>query len=692
MKNLKSNLFKNKIIIITIILTIVLLTQNTEIFTTSPKPGTNGIILTDGLILRNLPSSKGKYITKISKDTIVRVIAKSKVLEKIGKKRFYWYKIKLRNGKKGWVYGKFIAQTKKSLNKKTSPNRLITSSYAMITAEKLIMRAKPRIKGKILTYLNESTIVKILRASKKISKIGKSYFHWYKVKNSKGVIGWVYGKHLRQIASGLKPLKTPGYAKIDAIGLSLRKKASEKGKLVHKLENNEYVRVLRISKKIDKIDGKSQFWYKIKTVDGKKGWAFGAYIKTAPKRKYIKEYNQYLKTKKKSKKKKYTKKKNYKYESVYSYLPVNKLIYWEWQTYDSTIRSFALKKVRQFGLNSYLCANITRVEGIEVDSSYSIYSAYDKKMHCQKVSTSTKYGYEINQVQLKKPLVKGTKWKINKNRWAEIVDKNYTIDIGERRFKNCLVVAEYEKIYNNPQKMNVIKEKTENKTKEDDINDDNDKENKTDDNMTLDFLKSSDILNSNLLELDINQKKNIDTKEIDHDVPSPTIEPDKKNKYNSKISFNIRCKYKYYAKDIGLVAEKEFIVSSMDNILPHERITVITKWITNYGDPVDLIIGKWERQNNNFKKELIFTKKKTIIKKIYVYNSETDRWDKVIIEHGKYLIERDIIKMNFNNPSTTMSEFPIPYSEELIIEFPEEDTELIIYDLSGKSYEKQIED
>lgn len=66
----------------------------------------------------------------------------------------------------------------------------------IVTVPELKMRIAPNTTAAQIAQLSRGEQVKILQRSAERIKIGKYDAHWYKVTNSAGLSGWVYGAHL----------------------------------------------------------------------------------------------------------------------------------------------------------------------------------------------------------------------------------------------------------------------------------------------------------------------------------------------------------------------------------------------------------------------------------------------------------------------------------------------------------------
>lgn len=115
----------------------------------------------------------GSVITQVSKDEIVTV------LEKQGD----WYKVKLSNGREGWIYGKYL-----SIRSSNGVSRGDTGevSVGVVTGNYVRLRDEGSLSGKVLTLLSKGTQVEVLDRQN----------GWYKVKLSNGQEGWIYGEYL----------------------------------------------------------------------------------------------------------------------------------------------------------------------------------------------------------------------------------------------------------------------------------------------------------------------------------------------------------------------------------------------------------------------------------------------------------------------------------------------------------------
>jgi SH3-like domain-containing protein len=65
-----------------------------------------------------------------------------------------------------------------------------------VTSAELKMRIAPNTTAVEIARLNRGELVKIVQRSAEPVQIGRFNAHWYKVTNSSGLTGWVYGAHL----------------------------------------------------------------------------------------------------------------------------------------------------------------------------------------------------------------------------------------------------------------------------------------------------------------------------------------------------------------------------------------------------------------------------------------------------------------------------------------------------------------
>ncbi|MDY6969768.1 MAG: SH3 domain-containing protein [Spirochaetota bacterium] len=78
-----------------------------------------------------------------------------------------------------------------------------TGKTGLILTERTALRIDPFIYSSRIDQLNKGDIVDIIGRSKQKSWIGQSNAYWYKIKLTKGILGWSYGKNIK-IFSGTR--------------------------------------------------------------------------------------------------------------------------------------------------------------------------------------------------------------------------------------------------------------------------------------------------------------------------------------------------------------------------------------------------------------------------------------------------------------------------------------------------------
>lgn len=133
--------------------------------TISASALSSGKVTATTLNVRSGPSTTQSIVTKVYKNNTVTI------LETKGD----WYKIKLANGKLGWVSKAFVSTTN------TSTQAPIITKTGIVTANTLNVRSGPSTTQKIVTKAYKNNIVTIVETKG----------DWYKVNLSNGHSGWV---------------------------------------------------------------------------------------------------------------------------------------------------------------------------------------------------------------------------------------------------------------------------------------------------------------------------------------------------------------------------------------------------------------------------------------------------------------------------------------------------------------------
>lgn len=73
--------------------------------------------------------------------------------------------------------------------------------YGVVLNDNAALRLDPILYSSRIALLDKGTKVKIIDRSKEKSWIGKSCDYWYKIKESRGITGWLFGSNLRTFES-----------------------------------------------------------------------------------------------------------------------------------------------------------------------------------------------------------------------------------------------------------------------------------------------------------------------------------------------------------------------------------------------------------------------------------------------------------------------------------------------------------
>ena len=165
-----------------------------------------------------------------------------------------WYKIRLSNGKTGWVSSKYIVKGDSSNSSQVSKGK------AKITASALNVRKGPSTSYSKVGLLSNGQVVDILE------KNGT----WSKIKASNGLTGWVSNSYITSNINNENNNSqvSQGKVRVTASSLNIRKGPSTSYSRVGSLSNGQIVNLLE----------KSGTWSKIKTSGGLIGWVSNSYI------------------------------------------------------------------------------------------------------------------------------------------------------------------------------------------------------------------------------------------------------------------------------------------------------------------------------------------------------------------------------------------------------------------------------
>ena len=130
--------------------------------------------------VRKSATTSSKILSTLKKNTKVTRL-QSKVAYKNG---YYWDKVKLSNGKTGYIATKYLSSTNNVANS--------TTKTAKVNVSKVNVRKSATTSSKKITTLKKGTKVTIL--NKKVAY--KNGYYWDKVKLSNGTIGYIATKYL----------------------------------------------------------------------------------------------------------------------------------------------------------------------------------------------------------------------------------------------------------------------------------------------------------------------------------------------------------------------------------------------------------------------------------------------------------------------------------------------------------------
>ena len=299
----------------------------TDTYMPYPVAGTR-VTTVSNARLRTLPQIKNSHIVAtLKKGTVLKTLARSSFQEDNRRyHRDYWYLIKLENGKIGWIFGALTKMREKA--PLTSPRKT--------TGNEVRVRSAPNLFARIVETLDKGVIVHAFARSKAQDKIGDLVDYWYQVNLDDEKTGWIFGgllmeTEIRFSASEEKRYSNSGYSiygrsqhqeKIGGIldywyqvrgssyhyygtyytnlgfaswifggeimrigtkitttsGVRMRSEPNIKASLVNTLEKGVVVNAIARSTHQDNLAGNLDYWYQVKSVDGKIGWVFGGLL------------------------------------------------------------------------------------------------------------------------------------------------------------------------------------------------------------------------------------------------------------------------------------------------------------------------------------------------------------------------------------------------------------------------------
>ena len=223
----------------------------------SPKPSdyntgdgdiTDGekMITTAGVNVRKTASLDGNIIRSVAQGTTVYVTDKS---------NDEWYKVKLTDGTKGYIFSQYLSKDGKP--NEDGGNDGETSQTGKTTTS-LNLRAEANTNSEIKRTLPKGTSLVI---TKKLDG-------WYKVKLSDNTTGYVASQYVS--LSGSKDNGELSIAAETTACVNVRKTASTSA---------EVLKVIDSGTKVTIIERTNSSWYKVKLTDGTKGYIYASYLK-----------------------------------------------------------------------------------------------------------------------------------------------------------------------------------------------------------------------------------------------------------------------------------------------------------------------------------------------------------------------------------------------------------------------------
>ena len=217
-----------------------------------------GKVIASTLNIRSGPSTDNSIIGYVHKGEKVEIVGSSNG----------WYKVKLSNGKIGWGSENYInIDDETNIENTDIQENISDNNTGIVTADALNVRSGPSTSyGKVL-IVHKGQNVDILETSN----------GWYKIKLQDGQIGWASSSYIKtsyeasdKVQTSEKDNEENEKGTITANVLNVRSGTSTKNPILDKVYKGQHVDILDMS----------NCWYKVKTKNGRVGWASGEYIST----------------------------------------------------------------------------------------------------------------------------------------------------------------------------------------------------------------------------------------------------------------------------------------------------------------------------------------------------------------------------------------------------------------------------
>ena len=197
-----------------------------------------GTVTADSLNVRSSTNTSAEVIAKVANGTELEILASDGA----------WYKVKLTDGKEGYVSAQYV-----------TPNQ---SVFGVVTASNLFVRASTGTGSQAITTLPYGTVVELLAYDGS----------WYKISYNGGKEGYASAEYISLDLSLAVSTPYIVYGYINATKLNIREHTDTSSKSLTLLTMGTCVEILA-------SDG---LWYKIKTASGVEGYASADYVSLTP--------------------------------------------------------------------------------------------------------------------------------------------------------------------------------------------------------------------------------------------------------------------------------------------------------------------------------------------------------------------------------------------------------------------------
>lgn len=165
-----------------LIITSAALAQNDSTGIQETEKALTAISLINGLRIRTKPGLPSRIMGVVSEGERLSVVGRSEEKILIEEAEDYWYKIKLNNGKTGWVFGSYLIVEEE-----------IPETEGWVGDYVVNMREYFGLGTKIVERVEwGDRFIVIAKTDKKVTIEDKEDY-WYKIKLIGGKTGWVFG-------------------------------------------------------------------------------------------------------------------------------------------------------------------------------------------------------------------------------------------------------------------------------------------------------------------------------------------------------------------------------------------------------------------------------------------------------------------------------------------------------------------